>query len=268
MSSSARGAVRAFTLVELLVVIAVIAILIGVLLPALSGALEQSRSLKCKSHCRQHIAAIQCYCNDHDLNIPAMRVMPWEFQSLDPALPYMQVLLAEYVEGAEALQSGPGEVEDPDDPDEGVIFLSDGRLHVSPIFRCPSVEAGRGRAFDPDASGDQTWITSELAVHYRYNVDLAFTVERNRTTRQLELFHKKISSVPLPSSAVTTYDMVWPDWAPKTFPHATQGVNVGFLDGHAGSFDANTYLEASPNPYNESQNQFLQAGWIRGVEAP
>lgn len=271
MSSSARSAARAFTLVELLVVIAVIAILIGVLLPALSSAMEHSRSLQCKSHCRQHVAAIQCYCNDFEYQLPAMRVMPWEFETLDPPLPYMQVLLADYMDAEDRLLPGPEDPEDPedsDDPDIGVVRIGDGRLRVSPVFRCPSVEAGRGRAFDPGAGGgDETWMTSQLAVHYRYNIDLAFTVERNRTTRELELRHKMVSSVPLPTEAVTTYDMVWPDWEASTFPHGLEGINVGFLDGHAGGFTASAYLESSPNPYNEYLNPFLQAGWVRGVKS-
>ncbi len=60
-----RACGRAFTVIELLVVVAVIAVLMGVLLPALAGAREAGRGSVCLSNVRQLQVASDTYASDH-----------------------------------------------------------------------------------------------------------------------------------------------------------------------------------------------------------
>ena len=64
-TSAVRRARRAFTLVELLVVIGIIALLIAVLMPALAAAKAQASAVACLSNVRQIAVAAQMYANEN-----------------------------------------------------------------------------------------------------------------------------------------------------------------------------------------------------------
>jgi prepilin-type N-terminal cleavage/methylation domain-containing protein len=66
-SSCAR---RAFTLVELLVVIGIIALLVGILLPVLAKSRESANDVACRSNLHQIAMATRMYANDFDDRIP------------------------------------------------------------------------------------------------------------------------------------------------------------------------------------------------------
>jgi prepilin-type N-terminal cleavage/methylation domain-containing protein/prepilin-type processing-associated H-X9-DG protein len=61
---------RAFTLVELLIVVAILGVLIGLLLPAVSGAREQSRKVSCAANLRNLGTALAAYAADNDRKLP------------------------------------------------------------------------------------------------------------------------------------------------------------------------------------------------------
>jgi prepilin-type N-terminal cleavage/methylation domain-containing protein len=61
---------KAFTLIELLIVIAIIAILASMLLPALSRARDSARSIQCQSNLKQANLALMSYANDNNGLVP------------------------------------------------------------------------------------------------------------------------------------------------------------------------------------------------------
>jgi prepilin-type N-terminal cleavage/methylation domain-containing protein len=67
---------KAFTLVELLVVIGIIAVLISILLPTLSKVRRQAYTLQCSSNMKQCGMAMIMYINDNKGRFPAATFFP------------------------------------------------------------------------------------------------------------------------------------------------------------------------------------------------
>lgn len=98
---------RAFTLIEILVVIAIIAILSAILLPVFFTVRGRARQASCISNLRQIGNAVQMYTQDYDGRYPyavdpSDRVWPstWSshpaFQSQIPQIPYLQDCVRTY----------------------------------------------------------------------------------------------------------------------------------------------------------------------------
>ncbi len=83
-----RTAARAFTLVELLVVIGIIALLIALLLPALSRAREQAKAVKCLSNLHQLGLAAFGYVANNRGSLPLAignGSIYWDYDETNPA---------------------------------------------------------------------------------------------------------------------------------------------------------------------------------------
>ena len=83
---------KAFTLIEVLVVVAVVSLLMAVLMPALARARQQGKSVLCMSNLRQLAIAAQMYANGNDDYFPLAMVTEtdgslyklcaWDFTSI------------------------------------------------------------------------------------------------------------------------------------------------------------------------------------------
>ncbi len=87
---------RAFTLVELVIVIALVGILLGLLMPGLRGASEGARTMRCGSNLRQMAMAAFAYANTFRQQLPpaitydcsgaTVRTLAWDWAQESPGL--------------------------------------------------------------------------------------------------------------------------------------------------------------------------------------
>jgi prepilin-type N-terminal cleavage/methylation domain-containing protein len=122
---------RAFTLVELLVVISIIGLLIALLLPSLRKARSQSKRTVCAANLRQIGVSLQAYLLDNNDRLPEVSFLPstgpFPLTLEDPI--YIADVLSPFASREPALTS-PG---DDDDEDEDEPTPEPARESIFPL---------------------------------------------------------------------------------------------------------------------------------------
>ena len=146
MAGRGRNA-RAFTLIDLLVVVAIIVLLIAILLPTLSRARAQTRMAVCKSNLREYGKASAYYLADYNDVFPP-HVHEWDDTPDGMGYPHWFNLLDFYWFGEFIL------------PNQE-LQVSEQQLRIA---RCPDLEASR-----QDGDSDWEWEYGHRYIGYGYN---------------------------------------------------------------------------------------------------
>ncbi|MCC7351284.1 MAG: prepilin-type N-terminal cleavage/methylation domain-containing protein [Phycisphaerales bacterium] len=231
--------IRAFTLVELLVVIGIIALLISILLPSLTQAREQAKSVQCLSNLRQVSLALQMYVNDNSGWFPCYT---FEFQGVPKP--------------AAGGQFGWNDT-----------LVRKGYLPTPKVFDCPSFEAETPDWNNlPQNHLDSEW-TWAVWTEYGYSMGMIGATWTGTTLKQLTTPAKQ-SQVKNPAETIVLTDtryyadgiwqgmrgyfVTWTDYDPAPgdrvgmgIPDARHGrkttVNVAWVDGHCSAVTVKDY---------------------------
>lgn len=191
---------RGFTLIELLVVIAIIAVLAAILFPVFARAREKARQASCLSNVRQILTAILSYTQDNDETLPDASYGSGAYQWPQAVAPYVKNWQ---------------------------------------IFLCPS-DPGRTLVANQGAAGSTLSYALSTAYFAGSGVFAPHPVSANGPNARPLAQIPDASGTVLTCEYTGTANVGWsgiatqpPDLAAFLGPRHHDGVNVGFVDGHA-----------------------------------
>lgn len=205
---------RAFTLIELMVVIAIIGILASLIMPAINRAKLKAKNISCVSQLRQLGLAARMYADEHDQRMPSAELLPT--MPLDPAFPQPRI--------CDVLSSYVGKV------------ISGTNTPAALVFKCPS---DKGRSYALEGSS------------YEWNAELnGRRMDETRTATlhlvEVEVINgqeilrrneaKTMSFPPETTPLLLDYEENHPR-PPKP------GKNVVFMDGHVTGLEIPALVE-------------------------
>jgi prepilin-type N-terminal cleavage/methylation domain-containing protein/prepilin-type processing-associated H-X9-DG protein len=161
--------VRAFTLVELLVVISIIGVLVALLLPAIQSARESARKTQCKSNLRQIGLALDQYVDQKGSRgkFPEVVNLPKTVPPTVP-LPTLREVLGDLIESNEEVFACPSDgisvVGSSGGYEEKNYFLSDGTSYEYQNRRAANKTREQVRiSFSGDErSSSRVWIVNDF----------------------------------------------------------------------------------------------------------